>query len=301
MSQEAADDEGPTGVLEAAFQALPPLGSAEYLGYIDRTSPSDLPPEVLVRALRQLPAGSLAWDATLARLFRQRETDHAGQREIHWDYLGPLVTYARRQAKRGKRDDYSDLFQDALTQILKVLLTPTGAFAERAWHTFCRQQLSNAWRARYGRRGERFPREEPAGIGQREDDAPDPLAEIAAAPPWHAVTEPKSVQCIEGVARRVLGLIQDRFVQAVAEATWFNTERPRVSGRWDKGATLVARFPDKSRYQLMRALRHADSQLAAALLVDPDIEWTNDLRGLLKALAGDSHPDGRRLKQKRKR
>ena len=300
MSKEATDDDPPPGRLEAAFQALPPLGSAEYLGYIDNAPPSDLPPEVLVRALRQLPTGSVAWEATLARLFRQRETYHAGQRETHWDYLGPLVAYARRQAKRGKRDDYSDLLQDALAQILKVLPTASGAFAEQAWHTFCRRQLSNGWRARYGRRGERFPREESAGIGQIENAEPDPLAEIAVAPGWHAVTEPKSVQCIEAVARRVLGLIQDNFVRAVAEVTWFNTERPRVSGRWDKGATLVARFPEKSRYQLMRALRHADSQLAAALLVDPDIEWTDDLRGFLRALAGDPGPDQRRPKQKRK-
>jgi DNA-directed RNA polymerase specialized sigma24 family protein len=247
MSKEAPDAEPRSGVLEAAFQALPPLGSAEYLAHIDNTSASNLPPEVLVRALRQLPAGSVAWEATLARLFRQRETYHDGQRETHWDYLGPLVAYARRQAKRGKRDEYADLLQDALAQILKVLPTQSGAFGERAWHAFCRRELSNAWRARHGRRGERFPRETPAGLGRTENEA-DPLAEIDVAPPWHAVTEPNSVQLIEGVAQRVLGLIQDEFVRAVAEATWFNTERPKVSGRWDKGATLLARFPGKSRY-----------------------------------------------------
>jgi len=300
MSHEAPDADPAPGPLEAAFQALPALGSEEYLAHIENASPSSLPPEVLVRALRQLPAGSVPWDATLARLFRQRETFHGKQRETRWDYLGPLVAYARRQARRGKRDEYRDLLQDALAQILKVLPTPGGAFAEQAWHTFCRQQLSNAWRARYGRRGERFPPEQPAGIGAGAEDA-DPLAEIAVAPPWHAVTEARSIQRIEAVARRVVGLIQDKFVQAVAEAAWFNTERPRVSGLWDKGATLMARFPGNSRYRLMRSLRHADAQLAAALLTEGDIEWAGNLRSFLENRAGNSTSRGARSKQKRTR
>ncbi len=301
MSQEAPDADPALGALEAVFQALPALGSEEYLAHIENASPSNLPPEVLVRALRQLPAGSVAWDATLDRLFRQRETFHGGQRETRWDYLGPLVTYARRQARRGKRDEDRDLVQDALAHILKVLPTRAGAFAEQAWNTFCRQQLSNAWRARYGRRGERFPPEQPAGIGHTEADEPDPLAEIAVVLPWHAVTEPRSIQRIEAVARRVLGLIQDKFVQAVAEAAWFNTERPRVSGLWDKGATLMARFPGNSRYRLMRALRHADAQLAAALLTEPDIEWTGSLQSFLQKRAGDPAAPATRRKQKRTR
>jgi DNA-directed RNA polymerase specialized sigma24 family protein len=305
MSQEVADEEPPRR-LDAAFQALPALGSVEYLAYIDQALPADLPPEVLVRALRQLPAGSVAWQATLARLFRQREIAGAESRprsrprDLAWDYLGPLVAYARRQARRGKRDDYGDLLQDALTQIVKVLPTRRGAFAERAWHSFCRRELSNAWRERYGRRGERFPREEPAGIGRTEKEA-DPFAHITVAPPWHAVMQESNVRRIEEVAQQVVGVIQDKFVRSVAEAAWFNTERPRVSGRWDKGASLSALFPGKSRYQLMRALRHADSQLAAALLVEPNLEWTDDLRNLLKNLAGDPDARGRRPKQERKR
>lgn len=300
MSQEASDTEPAPGVLEAAFQALPALGSDEYLAHIENSTPSNLPPEVLVRALRQLPAGSVAWEATFARLVRHRVTFQDGETEIHWDYLGPLARHARRQARRGKRDSHGDLLQDALTRIWQVLPTPRGEFAERAWHSFCRRELSDAWRGRHGRRGERFPREESVGLGQV-DDEPDPLAEIAVTPPWHAVTEPNHVQRIEAVAKRVLDEIPDRFVRSVAEATWFNAERPRVSGRWDKGASLTSRFPRKSRYQLMRALDHADAQLAAALRAEPDIEWTADLQSLLRRLAGDAATGGSRRKKKRTR
>lgn len=294
MGEHEIDEQAP-GRLEAAFQALPPLGSAEYLAHIDGALPSDLPPEVLVRALRQLPADSVAWKATLDRLFRGHET---GQGATRWDYLGPLVAYARRQASRGKRDEYRDLLQDALARILKVLPTPRGAFAERAWHSFCRRELSDAWREHYGRRGERFPQEEPVGIGLVGDEA-DPLAEIAAVPPWHAVTEPNDVQRIEAIAQRVLAAIPDDFVRSVAKVAWFQSERPKISGRWDKGAPLSAWFPEESRFQLMRALRQADSQLAAALLDEPDLEWTDDLRLFLETLTGEPGVGGRRHTQER--
>lgn len=288
-------DEQAAGRLDAAFQALPPLGSAEYLARVGGALPSDLPPELLVRALRQLPADSVAWNATLDRLFRGHET---GQGETRWDYLGPLVAYARRQASRGKRDEYGDLLQDAFARILKVLLTPRGKFAERAWHSFCRRELSDAWREHYGRRGERFPQEKAVGIGLVGDDT-DPLAEIAAVPPWHAVTERNDVQRIEAIAQRVLAAIPDEFVRSVATIAWFQSERPRISGRSGKRAPLSARFPGKSRYQLMRALRHADSQLAAALLDEPHLEWTVDLRRLLETLTGEPAAGRRRRTQER--
>ena len=39
---------------------------------------------------------------------------------------------------------------------------------------------------------------------------------------------------------------------------------------------LTELFPDKSRHQIQRALRQADSQLAAALLADEEIDWSRD-------------------------
>src|SRR5688572_21905540 len=101
MSDET-EGAAPPGSLEAAFQSLPPLGSAEYLAYVDQTRSADLRPEVLVRALRQLPPTSPAWQSTIERLFRGQQVDF----EIRWDYLQPLVAHARRQARRARRDDY---------------------------------------------------------------------------------------------------------------------------------------------------------------------------------------------------
>src|SRR3954466_4642788 len=59
---------------EDKYQALPPLDSDDYLSYLRRASREALPPEVLVRAFRQLPAGGMPAQATLGRLFR-REGD----------------------------------------------------------------------------------------------------------------------------------------------------------------------------------------------------------------------------------
>jgi hypothetical protein len=67
------DDEGKRayhGRLDAGFQALPKLGSPEYLAFLKSAPPRDLPPQVLVRAYRQLlDAGeSCAADRALERL-----------------------------------------------------------------------------------------------------------------------------------------------------------------------------------------------------------------------------------------
>ncbi len=67
---------------EEIFQALPPLGSEEYVAHIRSAPVSLLPAEILVRAFRQLPAESEASLVTLQRLF-QRRADGS------WDYLKP--------------------------------------------------------------------------------------------------------------------------------------------------------------------------------------------------------------------
>ncbi|SRR5712692_7320975 len=87
---------------EAIFQALPPLGSDEYLAHIRSAPFPDLPPEVLARAFRQLPPQSEASKATLERLLLRRS-------DGSWDYVGPLVRYARRRSQLTKRDSYQRL------------------------------------------------------------------------------------------------------------------------------------------------------------------------------------------------
>lgn len=265
--------------IDDVFQALPPLNSEEYLAYILSAPTASLPPEVLVRAFHQLPPGSEASKATLKRLF----TLHP---DGTWDYCGPMMAKARRLSRLPKRDSYEDLLQDAFQRILRVLLTDGGKAAECSWHTFCCRQLSDAWRERYGRRGERFPPEQPFDVNE-EDENSDPINEISEAPQWHANFTPNQVTLIEGVAQRVLGELKNAFVRAVASQAWFKDARPNVSGHKldeDSDAPLTALFEGKSRFQIIRALRRADAQLAAALLSEPDLQLSDDWENLLKKL-----------------
>jgi DNA-directed RNA polymerase specialized sigma24 family protein len=281
---------------EAIFQALPPLGSDEYLGHIRSAPFSDLPPEVLARAFRQLPPESEASKATLARLFLRRS-------DGSWDYLGPLVRYARRQSRMAKRDSYEDLLQDGLRRILVTLPSSRGEFAERSWNAFCRRELSDAWRERYGRRGERYPLEEPLELSEEDDAQIDPISILSESPPWHGTVKPSKVIAIEEIAHRVISEIPDEFIRAVAVETWFKNTRPRISGSGkstnvERPLTVV--FAGKSRFQIMRALGHANALLAAALLTDPNLELTPDLQALLTKIKARPIGSARAAKEQKK-
>lgn len=261
---------------EQVFQALPPLGSEEYVAHISSAPFSAVPPEVLARAFRQLPPQSDAAKRTLEKLFDRAD-------DGSWVYLAPLVAYARRQSWKLERDSYEDLFQDALRHIFQTLPTERGEFAERAWNAFCRRELSDAWRERYGRRGERLP-QEPLELKEDGDDlVDDPLSSLSKAPPWHAAVVPTEIEAIEGVLKRVISEIPDEFIRAVASEAWLKPERPRLSGRKtpESQSPLTEIFAGKSRFQIMRALRHADAQLAAALLTETKLLLSPDIRAFL--------------------
>jgi hypothetical protein len=281
---------------EVIFQALPPLGSDEYLGHIRSAPFSDLPPEVLARAFRQLPPQSEASKATLARLFLRRS-------DGSWDYLGPLVGYARRQSQMAKRDSYEDLLQDGLRRILVTLPSGRGEFAEHSWNAFCRRELSDAWRERYGRRGERYPLEEPLELSEEDDAQIDPISILSESPPWHGTVKPSKVIAIEEIAHRVISEIPDEFIRAVAVEAWFKNTRPRISGsgnntNLERPLTVV--FAGKSRFQIMRALGHANALLAAALLTDPHLELTPDLQALLTKIKARPIGSARAAKEQKK-
>jgi DNA-directed RNA polymerase specialized sigma24 family protein len=279
----AARAESPVGI-EEAFQAFPRLGSPEYVRYIDSLPSSILPPEALVRAYRQLPADSDGARATLERLFRK-----AGG---HWEYFGPLVGFARR---RGGNEAYKDILQDAFRRILETLCTNRGAYAEKFWHSYCCRELSEAWRQRYGRRGERLRSEDQLDY----DDVGESVF-AAGMPPWHSRVEPNQIEHIEKIARRVIGEIGDEFIREVAEAAWFSNERPPVSGvagSEEESVPLTSIFKDKSRFQIMRALRHADVQLCAALLSSNDLVRTTGLAALIEGIRkrdGKKKPSARK-------
>src|SRR5262245_43780787 len=89
--------------IDAAFQSFPPLDAPEYVTYIWKAGTSDVPPEALVRAYRQLPPDGTAAKATLERLFRK-----TGRK---WDYLGPLVGYIRRRSQSEELGTHEDILQ----------------------------------------------------------------------------------------------------------------------------------------------------------------------------------------------
>lgn len=281
---------------EETFQALPPLGSDQYLAHIRSAPFSALPPEVLARAFRQLPPQSEASKATLERLFLQRP-------DKSWDYLGPLVRYARRQSRMARRDSYEDLLQDALRHILVTLPTCRGEFAERSWNAFCRRELSDAWRERYGRRGERYPLEEPLELSEEDDAQIDPISILSEPPPWHGSVRPSKVIVIEDIAHKVISEIPDEFIRAVALEAWFRNKHAKISGSNevpDEERPLGAVFEGKSRFQIMRALGHANALFAAALLTDPNLELTPDLQALLMKVNAKPIGSARAAKEQKK-
>jgi hypothetical protein len=147
-TEHSSPPEERSRVLDERFQALPPLGLDEYVRYLDAEPTQELPPEVFVRAFRQLPHPGAAARKTLERLFRRLP-------DGSWEFLEPMVRYARRKGRSRKTDD-EDLLQDGLTRILRVLSGKRGQRAETAWNAYCRQEIIDALRERYGRRGEHF-------------------------------------------------------------------------------------------------------------------------------------------------
>lgn len=118
-----------------------------------------------------------------------------------------------------------------------------------------------------------------------EDEDRDPLDPVGDEQSiWRAIIRNDQSAEIEATAERVAQGINDHFVRDVALATWFSNERPRTSGVAKPGQllTLQERFPDKSRDQLNRALRKADSLLATELLSNRNLTWSDNLRAMLE-------------------
>jgi hypothetical protein len=264
---------------ESAFERLPPLDSREFIEVIKTAPSSKLPPEVLVRAFRQLPASSEASRIVLKRLFNK--TGHS------WDNFGPLVACARRRSRTFPIDQYEDLLQDAMERILRTLPTDRGQYAENSWNAFCYRELIEAWRSKYGRRGERYPPEDqPDDEGK---DAHHASVSSAGLPPWHGAVDSNSIVDIEEIGHRVIASFEDQFHKDLANESWFRNRSPQISGnsKDDDAPCLVTMFKGKSRFQIGRALRQINAQFAAALLAAPSLELTADVRKLLQRLKSE--------------
>jgi hypothetical protein len=269
--------------IQSAFATLPPLGSPEFIERVKTAQSEELPPEVLARAYRQLPAGCEASQITLKRLLNVSTN---GQSE----YLRPLISRARRLAGRRNPEDYKDYLQDTLTRILRLLPTDRGKYAEQSWHAFCIARAKDAWRERNGRRGERKSLENELDENSVGENGKFPGFSNRADK--RGFVPPDQVERIESVRKRVLSGIRDSFIREVAEAAWSADKRPKQSG--DSNSSLKARFPKKSRDQIGRALRYADAQLAAALLNEPHFQLEEIWQLKLEAIVEKAAPPLRR-------
>lgn len=169
--------------LDAIFESLPRLGSAEYIRYLREATPKDLPPQVLVRAYRQLAeAGEHeAADRTLERLLGYEEK---------YGYLRVVRWLARRHLGHYDRaSEFEDLVRETVKRIVMALPSSQGAFAERAWAKFSEQQFFQAWRDLYGRSGDKAEVEMAEPVKDAETGSVHNLADESEADeaPWHTV------------------------------------------------------------------------------------------------------------------
>jgi hypothetical protein len=259
------------------FEALPRLGSPEYLEYLEAAAATALPAQVLVRAYRQLALAGMddAAKSTLARLL--------GQEDRH-GYLTPIRLFARDLLARGYYSfDEKDLLYATVAEMIKVLHTPRGAMAETAWVTFCRQRLVDAWRQFAGRRGERIRADRIEPSKDRDSgEMIDPLDEIDESRVLLPVRVRESkLPWLEGFIREMVAKIDHPLTRAVAEDQFGDDPSPISSGTSESGKPPLTKQLGVSRFSINRALNNARARLAAALLAskdhDLDLEWLEKL------------------------
>lgn len=134
--------------LEAAYQALPPLGSSEYVAFLASAQGRTVPPEVLARAYRELRHAKQddAAEYTLQCLLGV-EREGPGLQQL-------LPEVSRRHVQRRLDVPIEDLLVATARQIVLALHTDRGRYATINWRVFGRQRVLDAFRETYGRKGE---------------------------------------------------------------------------------------------------------------------------------------------------
>jgi hypothetical protein len=148
-----------------------------------------------------------------------------------------------------------------------------------------------------------LPKEQAIGADEsgvdQEDESPEDVFDVEVLPPWHVKICDGNTERIEETARKVIDSIPDDFVRKVASRAWFENMQPKISGVAKSGAVpLTDFFPGKSRHQIQRALRHAESQLAAALMAHEEIDWAKDAQAFLEKRMDGTQSDAVRREEK---
>jgi DNA-directed RNA polymerase specialized sigma24 family protein len=252
---------------EQIYNALPPLGSTEYMHRLKTASAAELPAPVLVRAYRQLRSGPVA-DATLERLLGYNEK---------YGYLTPLYKAAKRRISRHDSYGVDDLVHDTIGEIIETLAGPRGEGAEKAWVSFLRQRMEDAYRKLVGRRGERRPQLAEVVTDSETGEEIDPIdAAGVTKGPWQGSIPPSQLEWLEAFIRRTFAKIADERIRAIAFDRFSESPTPVSSNDESDTNTLARRF-GVDRYKIYRWQRAAQATLLAALEsqdeVDIDVSW----------------------------
>lgn len=257
-NERGAKFEAELARVEKAYKALPRMDSPEFIEHIRKTSAAEMPPQVLARAFRQLPAGSEAANVVLTRLIG--EDDETG-------YLAPVFTLAKM--KLGKRHDLEvlDLVQATRVKILETLGDEKkGKGAETWWVSYVRQRFVDAFREQYGHDGQRDGSElVRATTNPERGEIDDPLeVDATTTRLTHGNASPIDYD-------RMMALLQ----QAVDETV--NPDVRRVAQRMISGdhytKSELARELGMSRWVLEPLLMSARERLKAVLEIEmPEVD-----------------------------
>jgi hypothetical protein len=280
MSVEKPLERSIRGAFDVIFEALPPLGSTQFIDYLRTASAADLPAQVVARAYRQLCIAGRdeAAQATLVRLVGSDNKYH---------YLASVRRLAKNSIARGQYwYDPEDLVQATIVEIVKVLPTPRGALAEQAWVLFSQQRFSDAWRVLNGRRGEkvRGQRVEPS-VDAETGELFDPVEEAdGTTAMWHVGAQASKIPWLEDFIRKTVAKIADPMTRRVAEDQFGDDPSPISAGVSSGGKPPLTEQLGVSRFRISRALSNAKALLAGALLAqrehEIDVEWMRQfLRG----------------------
>ncbi len=248
------------------FDALPALTSPEYLQLLTTASARDLPAPVLVRALRDL--STVAGPAP-DRLCRAAELtlDRLVTREAEFGYLRPLRDKAKAMARSQGSADVDDLIFDAKQEVMLALIdNDRSKGAEDYWVRFQLQRLTNAWRNRYGRRGERL---EPERVGPTVDPDSgkevDPLDGVTGEEaPWHGRIKPDIAEWLYPLVQRTMAAVGHEGIRIVGQDQFGPNPSKMWSADENDTSTLAHRL-GVDRHQIARWRESARAKIAAAI------------------------------------
>ncbi len=240
--------------VDELFGKVKPLTSSEYIDQLKTASAAELPPQVLVRAYRQLPKDSRAAQATLDRLLAKDDK---------YGYLAPLRKAAARRISDNDFFSEDDLVEETVREMAKALGGARGKGADLYWIKFIYQRLEDGYRSLNGRRGERA---DPIKVRRWENEEGrlvNPADEAArGGATWHGNIEEDNQQWIEDFVEREIEEIEHPQIREVAREL-FRADPPsmvELAERMGVDRRKIAECRDAARARLLAALKMQDER-----------------------------------------